>query len=42
MADKKILMNKIRQVFRFYTQGESKRNISTLTGVSRKCECRAA
>jgi transposase len=35
MANKKILMTKIRQVFRLYTQGESKRNISILTGVSR-------
>src|ERR1700687_5835884 len=35
MANKMILMTKIRQVFRLYTQGESKRNISILTGVSR-------
>jgi hypothetical protein len=35
MTNKMILMTKIRQVFRLYTQGESKRNISILTGVSR-------
>jgi transposase len=35
MANKIILMSKIRQILRLYTQGESKRKISELTGVSR-------
>jgi transposase len=35
MANKIILMTKIRQILRLYTQGESKRKISELTGVSR-------
>jgi transposase len=35
MANKIILMTKIRQILRLYTQGESKRKISELTSVSR-------
>ncbi len=35
MANKTILMIKIRQIFRFYTQGKSKREISALTATSR-------
>jgi transposase len=35
MANKIILMTKIRQILRLYTQGESKRKISELTGISR-------
>ncbi len=35
MANKIIRMTKIRQIFRLYAQGESKRKISTLTGVAR-------
>jgi transposase len=35
MANKTILMIKIRQVFRFYAQGKSKREISVLTATSR-------
>jgi Transposase and inactivated derivatives len=35
MANKTILMIKIRQIFRLYTQGKSKRQISVLASVSR-------
>jgi transposase len=35
MANKTILMIKIRQIFRFYAQGKSKREISALTATSR-------
>ena len=35
MANKMILMTKLRQILRLYTQGESKRKISERTGVSR-------
>lgn len=35
MANKIILMTKIRQILRLYMQGESKRRISELTGISR-------
>lgn len=35
MANKTILMSKIRQVLRLYTQGTSKKKISELTGASR-------
>jgi transposase len=35
MANKIILMTKIRQILRLYTQGESKRRISELTGIAR-------
>lgn len=35
MANKTILMSKIRQIFRLYAQGKSKKQISTLTGCSR-------
>lgn len=35
MANKTILMSRIRQIFRFYAQGRSKKQISLLTGCSR-------
>lgn len=35
MANKTILMSKIRQIFRLHAQGRSKKQISTLTGCSR-------
>src|SRR6267154_3340183 len=35
MANKIIHMTKIRQILRLYTQGESKRKISELTGIAR-------
>ena len=35
MANKIILMTKIRQILRLYMQGESKRRINELTGISR-------
>jgi transposase len=35
MANKIILMTKVRQILRLYTQEESKRKISELTGISR-------
>lgn len=35
MANKTILMSRIRQILRFYTQGTSKKKISELTGSSR-------
>jgi transposase len=35
MANKIILMSKIRQILRLYTQGESKRKISETTGIAR-------
>jgi transposase len=35
MANKIISMSKVRQILRLYTQGESKRKISELTGIAR-------
>lgn len=35
MANKTIFMIKLRQIFRLYAQGKSKRQVAALTGVSR-------
>ena len=36
MANKTILMSRIRQILRLYTQGTSKKRLSELTASSRK------